>query len=89
MATFNERISVVIDVVTNKATAGLKDFRSAVTEAQGFTGKLKAGVGALKDQFQSAVSSPTAMAAAVTAATRSASASISRRRAWWPHQRTA
>ena len=68
MASLGDKITVVIDVVTNKATAGLKDFRSAVTEAQGFTGKLKAGVGALKDQFQSAVSSPTAMAAAVTAA---------------------
>ena len=67
MATFNERISVVIDVVTNKATAGLKDFRSAVTEAQGFTGKLKAGVGALSETFGAAIKSPAAMATAVTA----------------------
>ena len=67
MATFNEHIQVVIDVVTNKATAGLKDFRSAVTEAQGFTGKLKAGVGALKDQFAAAATSPAGLTAAVTA----------------------
>ena len=67
MASLGDKITVVIDVVTNKATAGLKDFRSAVTEAQGFTGKLKAGVGALKDQFAAAATSPAGLTAAVTA----------------------
>jgi hypothetical protein len=68
MATFNERIQVVIDVVSSKATTGLKDFKSAIADAQGFTGKLKAGVGALKDQFLAAAASPAGMATAVTAA---------------------
>jgi hypothetical protein len=67
MATFNERIQVVIDVVSSKATAGLKDFRSAVSEAQGFTGKLKAGVSSLGETFGAAIKSPAAMATAVTA----------------------
>ena len=67
MASLGDKITVVIDVVTNKATAGLKDFRSAVTEAQGFTGKLKAGVGALSETFGAAIKSPAAMATAVTA----------------------
>ena len=51
MAGFTERVQVVIDVVTNKATQGLKDFKSAVGEAQGFTGKLKAGVSSLGQTF--------------------------------------
>ena len=67
MASFTERISVIIDVTTNKAVSGLKDFRSAVSEAQGFTGKLKAGVGSLKETFAGAVSSPVALGAAVSA----------------------
>ena len=44
MAGFTERISVLIDVTSNKAVSGLKDFQKSVAEAQGFTGKLKAGV---------------------------------------------
>ena len=68
MATFNERIQVVIDVVTDKATKGFKDFRTAVGEAEGFTGKLKAGVSSLGGVFGAATSGPVAMGAAVTAA---------------------
>lgn len=63
-----DKITVVIDVVTNKATSGLKDFKSAVTEAQGFTGKLKAGVGSLKDAFASAATSPAGLTAGLAAA---------------------
>lgn len=65
MATFNERISVVIDVVTDKATNGFKDFRTAVGEANGFTGKLKAGVSSLGSVFTGAVGGPAALGAAV------------------------
>lgn len=68
MATFNERIQVVIDVVTDKATKGFKDFRTAVGEAEGFTGKLKAGVSSLGGVFGAATSGPVAMGAAVVAA---------------------
>lgn len=68
MATFNERIQVVIDVVTDKATKGFKDFRTAVSEAEGFTGKLKAGVSSLGGIFGAATSGPLAMGAAVSAA---------------------
>jgi hypothetical protein len=63
-----DKITVVIDVVTKSATAGLKDFKSAVGEAQGFTGKLKAGVGSLKDTFGSALTSTAGLAAGVVAA---------------------
>jgi hypothetical protein len=65
MASFTERISVIIDVTTNKAVSGLKDFRSAVSEAQGFTGKLKAGVGSLGSTFGLAAAGPAALGAAV------------------------
>lgn len=65
MATFNERISVVIDVVTDKATKGFKDFKTAVGEANGFTGKLKAGVSSLGSVFTGAVGGPAALGAAV------------------------
>lgn len=68
MAGFTERISVIIDVTSNKATQGLKDFRSAVADAQGFTGKLKAGVGSLKDTFITAAASPAALATGAAAA---------------------
>jgi len=44
---FNERISVVIDIATDKASQALGGFRKSVNEAEGFTGKLKAGVGSL------------------------------------------
>jgi len=67
MASFTERISVIIDVTTNKAVSGLKDFRSAVSEAQGFTGKLKAGVSSLGSTFAGAVSSPMALGSAISA----------------------
>jgi len=68
VGTFNERIQVVIDVVTDKATKGFKDFRTAVGEAEGFTGKLKAGVSSLGGVFGAAATGPAAMGAAVVAA---------------------
>jgi hypothetical protein len=47
VASFTERINVIIDVATQKATTGLKDFRKSVGDAEGFTGKLKAGASSL------------------------------------------
>lgn len=68
MASFNDKITVVIDVVTQKATKGIKDFKSSVAEAEGFTGKLKAGVGSLGAQFKASAMSPAALAGGVAAA---------------------
>ena len=76
MAGFTERVQVVIDVVTNKATQGLKDFKSAVGEAQGFTGKLKAGVSSLGQTFSGAIPGPVGMAAAVGTAAKVAGDAI-------------
>ena len=67
MASFSDKITVIIDVATEKATRGMKDFKSSVKEAEGFTGKLKAGVGSLGAQFKSAATSPAGMAAGVAA----------------------
>ena len=68
MASFTEKISVVIDVTVDKATKGIKDFKSSVSEAEGFTGKLKAGVGSLGGAFRSAAANPAMMGAAIGAA---------------------
>jgi hypothetical protein len=62
---FEDRIRVVVDLVTDKATSGIKSFRTEVAAAEGFTGKLRAGVSSLKDSFSSAAASPIAMGAAV------------------------
>ena len=77
MASFTERISVIIDVTSEKAVKGLKDFRSAVNEAEGFTGKLKAGVGSLGDIFKSAANNPAMLAGGVTAAAGAAFEAVS------------
>ncbi len=68
MASFSDKVTVVIDVVTEKATRGMKDFKTSVKEAEGFTGKLKAGVGALGSQFKAAATSPAGLATGVAAA---------------------
>lgn len=67
MASFNERIAVTIDVVTDKATKGLKDFKSSVKEADGVTGKLKAGTKSLGDTFRNSAASPALLAGGVAA----------------------
>lgn len=64
---FSERISVVIDIATDKASAALGGFRKSVNEAEGFTGKLRAGVGSLGSTFTSFISSPAGAATAVSA----------------------
>ena len=43
MASFVERISVIIDTKADQAVSGIKSFRSAVSEANGISGKFKAG----------------------------------------------
>lgn len=43
MAGYLDRINVLIDVNTTKATEGLKNFRRSIAEADGVSGKLKAG----------------------------------------------
>jgi hypothetical protein len=37
---FEDRIRVVFEAFTDKATAGIKSFRTEVGAAEGFTGKL-------------------------------------------------
>lgn len=63
---FTEKINVIIDVTTDKASAGLKGFKSAVADAEGFTGKLKAGASSLGDTL--AKNAGPALIAAGTAA---------------------
>ena len=43
------KISVIIDVAVDKGVASLKNFRTAISEADGAAGKMKAGFGAAKD----------------------------------------
>ena len=76
MANFNERISVIIGVATDKASAALGGFRKSVNEAEGFTGKLKAGVGSLGQTFTSFISSPAGAATAITAVTAAAAKAV-------------
>lgn len=68
VASFTERIKIVIDVVGDKATTQVKSFRQAVAEADGVTGKFKAGIKSLGAAFTSMSSSPSAMASAALAA---------------------
>lgn len=67
MANYYEKISVLIDVSTDKAVNGFKNFKTSVKEAEGFAGKLKAGVGSLKESVGGLVSGPAGMAAAGSA----------------------
>ena len=46
---FSQRVEVIIDVVAEKAKAGVKSFRDSVAEAEGFTGKFKAAAGGAFD----------------------------------------
>ena len=43
------KISVIIDVAVDKGVASLKNFRTAISDADGAAGKMKAGFGAAKD----------------------------------------
>lgn len=66
MANFGDKITVVVDFVTEKAKTGIKSFRQEVSQAEGVTGKLKAGAGSLASTLGGM--GPAALAGAATAA---------------------
>ena len=65
MATFTERLKIVLDLEGQKVETGLKKIRDGIKEAEGFTGKLTAGVKGVSEAF---FGSPAAMAGAATVA---------------------
>jgi hypothetical protein len=67
MASFTQRLKVVIDVVSQGATKGLSDFKSEVAQADTFTGKLRAGAKNLGSTLTSFTKSPLGAATAITA----------------------
>ena len=67
MANYYEKISVLIDVTTDKAVKGFDNFKTAVKNAEGLQGKFKAGVGSLKESLGGLVTGPAGMAAAGSA----------------------
>jgi hypothetical protein len=66
VASFTERVSVLIDVTGDKASSSLSSIKGAVADAEGGFGKLKAGAGAAFDSI--GVLGPAAIAAAAGAA---------------------
>jgi hypothetical protein len=60
------KISVILDVATDKAVSGLKGFKNSIADADGAMGKMKAGAGAAFGALQGAA--VTALAAAGAAA---------------------
>ena len=48
----DERIKIIIDVVSDKATASVRGFRQSVADADGVTGKFKVGAGAAFDSVK-------------------------------------
>lgn len=68
MASFTQRLKVVIDVVSQGATKGLSDFRTEVAQADTFTGKLRAGAKNLGSTLTAFTKSPLGAAAAIGAA---------------------
>lgn len=69
MANYYEKISVLIDVTTDKAVNGFNNFKTAIKDAEGFSGKFKAGVGSLKESLGGLVGGPVGPAAVAGAAT--------------------
>lgn len=67
MASFTERIRLVFDVDNNGALSGFAGFKKSIAEADGFTGKFKAGLGSLKQGFGQFITSGAGMATAATA----------------------
>lgn len=49
---FSERVKVFIDVVADGATSSLKNFRAAISQAEGATGKFKAGAKSAMDSVK-------------------------------------
>jgi hypothetical protein len=66
VASFTERVSVLIDVTGDKASSSLQSIKGAVADAEGVFVKLKAGAGAAFDAI--GVIGPAAIAAAAGAA---------------------
>jgi hypothetical protein len=66
VASFTERVQVLIDVTGDKASSSLSSIKGAVADAEGGFGKLKAGAGAAFDAI--GVMGPVAIAAAAGAA---------------------
>ena len=52
MASFTERIRLIFDVDSKGATTGFRGFANSVRDAEGLTGKMKAGVGSLADSLK-------------------------------------
>ena len=65
MASFTDTVKLVFDAETSKATAGVKNIRNDVAQAEGVFGKLKAGASGAFDAIGSA--GPLAVAGAATA----------------------
>jgi len=76
VSSFTNKISVIVDVTTDKAVKGLAGFKTAVRDAEGFTGKLRAGVKSLGTTFGTAAKNPAVMATAVAAVGAAAFAAI-------------
>lgn len=68
MPSYRERIELVIDYVGDKATAGLRGLRDAMNDADGITGKFKAGFGAAGDYVKAHAVQFTAAAGAAIGA---------------------
>lgn len=68
VASFTERIKIVIDVAAEKGTSAIKDFRTSIAEAEGATGKFKAGIASIGSSLGTLIKSPAGIAAAATAA---------------------
>lgn len=67
MASFTERVSVLIDVTGDKAVSSLGNIKSKIGEAEGAAGKLKAAAGGVGDILQANVAAAAAGAGAAVA----------------------
>jgi hypothetical protein len=65
MADFTDRIKLIIDVTSDKASKGISDIKSSAGEAEGVFGKLKAGAGSAFDAI--GIAGPQAAVAAAGA----------------------
>jgi hypothetical protein len=66
---FAHRVLVAIETKVDNAKAGLAGYKQSISEAEGFTGKLKAGVSGLADGITAAATSPAVLAAGIGAVT--------------------
>lgn len=66
MGSFTDRISVYVDVITDKATTGLGNLKQQVSQTEGSFNKLKVGAGGVFDGL--AANGPAALTAVGTAA---------------------